>query len=118
LQPEIFSKLRKFFQDGLKEQADLFNLLTSTIINDLGKDPALAEDVSKTTGLPPNAINHDRVIYKAVKADMIPCIRRLGTRPALDVKIDRREYLLEIGDLSIQQIFGDTLAAYFIWRRP
>lgn len=80
LQPETFAKLRKLFQDGLKEQADLFNLLTSTIINDLGKDPALAEDVSKITGLPSDAINHDRVIYEAAKADMIACIRRLDPK--------------------------------------
>ena len=80
LQRETFAKLHKLFKDGLKEQADLYNLLTSTIINDLGKDPALAEDVSKITGLPPNAINHDRVIYEAAKADVIPCIRRLDLK--------------------------------------
>jgi hypothetical protein len=36
--------------------------------------------VSKITGLPPDAINHDRVIYEAAKADMIPCIRRLDSK--------------------------------------
>jgi hypothetical protein len=77
LKPETFEKVHKLFKDGLREKADLFNLLTSTIINDLGKDPALAEDVSKITGLPPHAINHDMVIYEAAKADIIPCIRRL-----------------------------------------
>jgi hypothetical protein len=80
LQEETFTKLHNLFKDGLKEQADLFNLLISTIINDLGKDPALAEDVSQITGLPLNAINHDRVIYKAAKADLIPCIRRLDLK--------------------------------------
>jgi hypothetical protein len=80
LKRETFAKLHEIFKDGLKEQADLFNLLTSTIINDLGKDPALAEDVSKITGLPPDAINHDMVIYEAAKADMIPCIRRLDPK--------------------------------------
>jgi hypothetical protein len=77
LKPETFEKLHKLFKDGLQEKADLFNLLTSTIINDLGKDPSLAEDVSKITGLPPDAINHDMVIYEAAKADIIPCIRKL-----------------------------------------
>jgi hypothetical protein len=80
LQEETFTKLHNLFKDGLKEQADLFNLLTSAIINDLGKDPALAEDVSQITGLPLNAINHDRVIYEAAKADLIPCIRRLDLK--------------------------------------
>jgi hypothetical protein len=80
LKKETFEKLHKLFKEGLQEQADLFNLLTSTIINDLGKDPALAEDVSKITGLPPNAINHDMVIYEAAKADIIPCVRRLDPK--------------------------------------
>lgn len=80
LKPETFKRLRKLFKDGLQEKADLFNLLTSTIINDLGKDPALAEDVSKITGLPVHAINHDMVIYEAAKADIIPCIRRLDPK--------------------------------------
>jgi hypothetical protein len=80
LKPATFDTLRKLFKDGLKEKADLFNLLTSTIINDLGKDPALAEDVSKITGLPPHAINHDMVIYEAAKSDLIPCIKRLDPK--------------------------------------
>lgn len=80
LQEETFIKLHNLFKDGLKEQADLFNLLTSTIINDLGKDPALAEDVSQITGLPLNAINHDKVIYEAAKADLILCIQRLDLK--------------------------------------
>lgn len=80
LKPETFGRLHKLFKDGLQEKADLFNLLTSTIINDLGKDPALAEDVSKITGLPADAINHDMVIYEAAKADIIPCLRRLDPK--------------------------------------
>ena len=77
LKPETFERLHKLFKGCLQERADHFNLLTSTIINDLGKDPALAEDVSNITGLPAHAINHDMVIYEAAKADIIPCIRRL-----------------------------------------
>lgn len=80
LKPETFERLHKLFTDGLQEKADLFNLLTSTIINDLGKDPALAEDVSKITGLPAHAINHDMVIYEAAKANIIPCIKRLDSK--------------------------------------
>jgi hypothetical protein len=80
LKLETFEKLHKLFKEGLPEKADLFNLLTSTIINDLGKDPALAEDVAQITGLPAHAINHDMVIYEAAKADLIPCIRRLDPK--------------------------------------
>jgi hypothetical protein len=80
LKPETFDRIHKLFKDGLREKADLFNLLTSTIINDLGKDPALAEDVSKITGLAPHAINHDMVIYEAAKADIIPCIKKLDEK--------------------------------------
>ncbi len=80
LKPETFDRLHKLFKDGLQEKQDQFSLLTSTIINDLGKDPALAEDVSKITGLPAHAINHDMVIYEAAKADIIPCIRRLDPK--------------------------------------
>ena len=80
LRPETFDKLHKLFKDGLQEQADTFNLLTSTIINDLGKDPALAEDVSTNAGVPIHEMNHDMVIYEAAKADMIPCIRRLDAK--------------------------------------
>ena len=80
LKPETFDKIHKLFKDGLQEQADLFNLLTSTIINDLGKDPALAELVSKITGLPPDAVNHDMVIYEAAKAGRITCIDKLDEK--------------------------------------
>lgn len=80
LKPETFARLHQLFKDGLQEKADLFNLLTSTIINDLGKDPALAEDVSQGADLSLHAINHDMVIYEAAKADLIPCIRRLDPK--------------------------------------
>lgn len=80
LKQETFDKLHQLFKNGLKQKADRFNLLTSIIINDLGKDPHLAEDVSKITGLPPHAINHDMVIYEAAKAGAIPCLKRLDLK--------------------------------------
>lgn len=77
LKPETFDKLHRLFKDGLQGQADTFNLLTSAIINDLGKDPALAIEISTKLGIPVHEMNHDRVIFEAAEADMVPCIRRL-----------------------------------------
>ena len=80
LKPETFDKLHQLFKHGLVDKADKFNLITSTIINDLGKDKSLAEDVSKFTGLPADAINHDQVIYEAAMQGLIPCIDRLDDK--------------------------------------
>lgn len=80
LKPETFNKLHDLFLNGLPQPVDKFNLITSTIINDLGKDPSLADEVSEITGLGPKAINHDQVIYEAAKANLIPCILRLDEK--------------------------------------
>lgn len=77
LKPETFDKIHELFKNGLPREADRFHLLTSTIINDLGKDPTLVEKVSEITGLSAENINHDVVIYEAAKARIIPCIDRL-----------------------------------------
>ena len=41
------------------------------IINDLDKDLVLIKDVFKITNLLSNVINHDKVVYKVVKTDLI-----------------------------------------------
>ncbi len=78
LTPNTFSRLHELFRDNLKQPGDLFSLLTATIINDLGKDPMLDKEVCESTDQAVAAINHDMVIYKAAKANLILCLHRLN----------------------------------------
>ena len=71
MKKEIFIRLHKLFKDSLKEKTDLYNLLTFTIINDLGKDLILTKDVFKNNGLLLNTINYNKIVYKFVKTNLI-----------------------------------------------
>ena len=77
---EIFVKLYKLFKNSLKEKTNLYNLLTFIIINNLDKDLILIKDVFKIIDLSLNVINHDKIVYKVVKTDLILYIRRLNLK--------------------------------------
>ncbi|KAK5562273.1 hypothetical protein LTR43_012120 [Exophiala xenobiotica] len=47
------------------------------VINDLGKDPNLAEDYAQKKGLDISKVNHDMILYHAVQAGMVPALDRL-----------------------------------------
>ncbi|KAI0904362.1 hypothetical protein F4823DRAFT_615224 [Ustulina deusta] len=74
---ESFDWMRHVFKAGLKRNEDFIALLTTIVINDLGKDPELASDYRAKTGEDISAQNHDRILLKAVEAGLVPSINRL-----------------------------------------
>ena len=87
LHRESFDWLRKLFEDGLKTPDDLFALVTSMIINDLGKDSSLEEDYLAETGESVKGMNHDMVLFEAAKAGMVPSLQRLNSPYREDVML-------------------------------
>lgn len=77
LMRESFAWLKDVFERGLKSSEDLYTLITSMVINDLGKDPNLARDYAKHGGIDISKVNHDMILYHAVEAGMVPALDRL-----------------------------------------
>jgi len=100
LRRESFAELRELFSNGLKSAADIFALLVATVVNDLGKDPSLEDDVAQITGRYLLGCNHDMVIYEAAKANMVPSLRLLD-------EIERKDVILGLhvgATLNIAQL--------------
>ncbi|KAI9754796.1 MAG: hypothetical protein M1815_005436 [Lichina confinis] len=74
LRQESFEALKQYFDDVLLTPEDVYSLLVAVVVNDLGKDPGLAEEIAARFG---KNLNHDIVVYEAAKADLIPCMRQL-----------------------------------------
>jgi hypothetical protein len=65
LKRESFEWMRDLFIKGINEPADLYALIMSMIINDLGKDPQLALDFQKISGEDISGVNHDMILHKS-----------------------------------------------------
>jgi hypothetical protein len=85
LKRESFEWMQKVFSEGIKTSTDLYSLVLSMVINDLGKDPKLAEDYCERTGEDVSAGNHDMILLKAVKVGMVPCLDRLNRSHKADI---------------------------------
>jgi hypothetical protein len=76
-----FSWLHNFFSSNLTNSSastgDLYALITSMVVNDLGKDPQLATKYRNATGKDISALNHDMILLKAVEAGLVTCLDRL-----------------------------------------
>ncbi|KAF3914377.1 hypothetical protein ABW21_db0200191 [Orbilia brochopaga] len=71
--------------DADKDSSALYTLITSLMINDLGKDPQLAQDYGKQTGRDISTLNHDAILLKAIEAKLVPCMDRLSSTDAADL---------------------------------
>ncbi|KAI0473200.1 hypothetical protein GGR56DRAFT_667398 [Xylariaceae sp. FL0804] len=95
-----FGWLREFCCGGddalLDGPDDLYALLLSLVVNDLGKDPQLARDVARATGggeeddehedvSVVSALNHDAILLRAVRAGLVACLDRLPPRQRADL---------------------------------
>ncbi|RMZ86869.1 hypothetical protein DV736_g5903, partial [Chaetothyriales sp. CBS 134916] len=85
LQPASFAWLRRYFQKNVKTQDDLLALIIAMIINDVGKDPTLASDYLKQTGVGLPDQNHDSLLYEAANAGIIPCLGLLAEEQKRDL---------------------------------
>ncbi|KIW49386.1 hypothetical protein PV05_11067 [Exophiala xenobiotica] len=87
LTEESFQWLCKLFSEGLKSGNDLFTLILSMVINDLGKDPNLEEDFFFHTRQRLTEQNHDALLLEAAKAGMVPCLDYLTPERREDVML-------------------------------
>lgn len=74
LTQESFQELRHFFLKGLRNEADVYALLVSTVVNDLGKDPKLLEKIAEYAPKYAHNPNHDLVAYIAAQNGLLPLI--------------------------------------------
>jgi hypothetical protein len=74
LKRESFDWMRQIFTNGLKTPMDIYTLVLSMIINDLGKDHNLATDYAKLKNIDISNVNHDMILLHAVEAHMVPTL--------------------------------------------
>lgn len=82
---DSFQALRKLFTDNVQSPDDLFALVLSMIINDLGKDPNLKNDYTELTRAEISDQNHDSILLEAANADMIPALHYLDAEHRAEV---------------------------------
>lgn len=82
---DSFTWLQSLFTQCLQSQADILTLVTAMMINDLGKDPLLAQDVAAHTGKTHEDFNHDTLVYHAAEAGMVPSIGKLDAPHKEDI---------------------------------
>ncbi|KAL4786925.1 hypothetical protein BJX76DRAFT_320100 [Aspergillus varians] len=93
LSHESFSWIRAVYQRVVVSHDDLYTLIISLIINDLGKSPTLAADYQKAMGhVNLTRVNHDAILHRVVTQapDLIPCLAQLAPdhRATLDLGIE------------------------------
>ncbi|KAL3472849.1 hypothetical protein BJX99DRAFT_261915 [Aspergillus californicus] len=81
---QSFTWIRNLYQE-LVEQGGLFALIVSIVINDLGKQPLLAQDYFSITGQDISSLNHDLILLKAIRVGLIGCLDRLSCDDKTDV---------------------------------
>ncbi|OJJ94696.1 hypothetical protein ASPACDRAFT_1877286 [Aspergillus aculeatus ATCC 16872] len=103
LQPESFKWICKVFEEGLERDTDLYSIIASMVINDLGKVRYLAFDYHAKTGVDISKQNHDMILYRAAEAGLVPSLERLPEE-------DQKDILLGI-KLGAQFNFGQLAQA-------
>ncbi|KAI1101468.1 hypothetical protein F4804DRAFT_315837 [Jackrogersella minutella] len=74
LSRESFEKMHNFYTESFTNPNELYALITSIVVNDIGKDKELAMDYEKKTGHRISHLNHDMILIKAVKAGLVRCM--------------------------------------------
>ncbi|KAJ5656055.1 hypothetical protein N7507_008005 [Penicillium longicatenatum] len=85
LNRESFDWIRKFYSEVIVDADALYTLITSIVINDLGKDPQLASDYQNITGKDITDLNHDEILRKAVTVGLVQSLENLPAQYNDDV---------------------------------
>ncbi|KAJ5679271.1 hypothetical protein N7462_007515 [Penicillium macrosclerotiorum] len=93
-----FDWVRRYYFQIVQDSDTLYALITSIVINDLGKDPQLALDYQNLTGKDISTLNHDAILLKACEPGLVPSLDRLSIQ-------DRDDMLLAI-ELGAYLNFG------------
>ena len=87
LRRDSFDWLRDYFTEHLRSPSDLFTLVLSMIINDLGKDAELENDLFFQSGIKLADMNHDMILLEAAKIGLIPSLDQLDSKHREDVML-------------------------------
>ena len=85
LKHDSFEWLRTNFKAGLESDEDVYALVVTMIINDLGKDPLLAEDYAEKKDMDISKVNHDMILSLAMEAGLVPALDRIEEHHRQDI---------------------------------
>ncbi|KAI1477708.1 hypothetical protein F4774DRAFT_388285 [Daldinia eschscholtzii] len=85
LSRQSFQWIHDFYADSISNPNELYALITSIVVNDIGKDEQLASDYEKKTGENIASLNHDMILLKAVEAGILGCLDRLSEEDRTDI---------------------------------
>ncbi|KAI1802415.1 hypothetical protein F4811DRAFT_529755 [Daldinia bambusicola] len=85
LSHETFQWIHDFYADSISNPDELYALITSMVVNDIGKDKQLASDYQMKTGEDIASLNHDMILLKAVEAGLLSCLDRLSEEDRDDI---------------------------------
>ncbi|ETN37660.1 uncharacterized protein HMPREF1541_07283 [Cyphellophora europaea CBS 101466] len=90
LTEDSFAWLRDYFRQNLGSTQDVLLLVISMVINDLGKDPNLEQQVKRHfeaggRSLPDQ--NHDSILYEAASIGIIDCLSLLDESQMVELKL-------------------------------
>lgn len=103
LSKDAFDWIREFYAKTITDSHALYALITSIIINDLGKDPQLAIDYRQRTGFDIADSNHDVILLNACKVGLVPSVQKVHPQ--------YREHLLRGIELGATFNFGQLAQA-------
>ncbi|KAI2608971.1 uncharacterized protein GGS25DRAFT_298360 [Hypoxylon fragiforme] len=86
LSKESFDWIYHLFNTFISNYGNLYALITSILINDLGKDEKLVSEYWEKTDEDISDQNHDMILLKAVEAGMVPAFDRLTPQEKDDVR--------------------------------
>ncbi|KAL7628544.1 hypothetical protein AAE478_000059 [Parahypoxylon ruwenzoriense] len=72
-----FEWIHRFYKQSIKTPTELYALIATMVVNDVGKDKELSRDYEKATGEDISGLNHDMILLKAVEAGILKCFDRL-----------------------------------------
>ncbi|EXJ63948.1 hypothetical protein A1O7_00283 [Cladophialophora yegresii CBS 114405] len=87
LSKESFEWLYQLFATGIRDLDDLFALVLSMVINDLGKDPNLEEDYYFHTHNRLPDQNHDSLLLESANAGMVPALDYLNPEKRQEIML-------------------------------
>ncbi|KAI0117446.1 hypothetical protein F4814DRAFT_416307 [Daldinia grandis] len=82
---QSFQWLFNLYYNSFKDQDELYALITSIVVNDIGKDKQLATDYQKKTGENIASMNHDMILLKAIETGTLNCLDRLSRHDRADI---------------------------------
>ncbi|KAI1205324.1 uncharacterized protein F4807DRAFT_443599 [Annulohypoxylon truncatum] len=112
LSRKSFEWMRTFYKESLLNPSypnELYALITSIVVNDIGKDDQLALDYEKETGENIANQNHDMILIKAVRAGLVKCLNPTDTRCRLSQ--EDRDDIIRGMELGAEFNFGQLAQA-------